>query len=186
MPHIHCYLGDPGLVWTMVIADSFIGFAYIGISLTLWSLIRKIRIPYSLIIVCFGLFIGACGATHFMEVWTLWNPDYWVSAFVKIITAVASVGTGIYLFRLRNMLVNFAESARLSEDRKTELEKSSHELERRVLERTRELETLGSRLMRISSIFIPRIVSPRVSRLRRQSKVIKPMISISNNRSSYS
>lgn len=59
MPHIHCYMGDSALVSTMVVSDTLIGCSYVGISLTLWALIRKIRISYSLIIVCLGLFIGA-------------------------------------------------------------------------------------------------------------------------------
>jgi hypothetical protein len=28
VPHLYCYLGKPGLVWTHVIADSLIGLAY--------------------------------------------------------------------------------------------------------------------------------------------------------------
>lgn len=96
MPHIHCYVGDPLLVWTMVSTDLLIGLSYVGISLTLWALIRRNRITYSLVVICFGIFIGACGATHFLEVWTLWHPDYWMAAGIKTITAIASVGTGIY------------------------------------------------------------------------------------------
>ena len=151
MPHIHCYLADRALVWTMVLTDSLIGVAYVAISLTLWALVRKIRIPFSIVLLCFGLFIGACGATHFMEVWTLWNPDYWLAATIKLLTAVASVGTAIYLLRLRHVMVQFAESARISEKRKLELEFSAKDLERRVHERNRDLEALGSRFMRVSS-----------------------------------
>lgn len=112
---------------------------------------RKIRIPFGPVVICFGLFIGACGATHFMEVWTLWNPDYWLSAAMKVVTAAASVGTGIYLFRLRHTLFAIAESAQLSEQRKLDLEKFASDLERKVQERTTEINNLGSRLMRVSS-----------------------------------
>ena len=151
MPHIHCYLGTPSLVFTMLVTDLLIGFAYVGISFTLWALIRRTQIPYSLIIICFGVFIGACGATHFMEVWTMWNPDYWVSASVKVVTAIASVGTGVYLYRLRHTIAGFADSIRLSEGRKRELEDLTQNLEKRVRERTQELEQLGTRFMRVSS-----------------------------------
>jgi PAS domain S-box-containing protein len=135
----------------MVVTDLLIGFAYLAISLTLWALIRKIRAPSSLIIVCFGVFIGACGATHFMEVWTLWHPDYWVAAGIKVVTAIASVGTGLYLFRLRHVLASLAESAKLSEQRRLDLEALAKQMETSALERTRELETLASRLTRVSS-----------------------------------
>lgn len=151
MPHIHCYLADQPLIWTMVVTDLLIGSAYLVISLTLWSILRKIHLKFDLILGCFGLFIAACGATHFMEIWTLWSPDYWVSATIKVVTALASVGTAIYLFRLRHTLVKLAESTRLSEKRKLEFEALAREMEEQVLERTRELEILGSRLTRVSS-----------------------------------
>lgn len=140
MPHIHCYLGKPSLVWTMVVTDMLIGLAYVSISLTLWRLVRKIKIEFSAVVLCFGVFIGACGATHFMEVYTLWIPDYWNSAFVKIVTAIASVGTGIYLIGLRQPIVAVAEAAKLSEVRRRDLEALTKNLEARVEERTSELQ----------------------------------------------
>jgi PAS domain S-box-containing protein len=140
MPHIHCYLAKPSLVWTMFITDTFIGLAYTGISITLYVLVRRIRIPFTAVVLCFGVFIGACGATHFMEVWTLWNPNYWWSAFVKGVTAIASVGTGIYLFRLRHAIVTVAEAAKLSEQRRLDLEVMTGDLEKRVKERTEHLQ----------------------------------------------
>jgi sigma-B regulation protein RsbU (phosphoserine phosphatase) len=50
--------------------------------------------------VCFGVFILACGATHMMEVWTLWHATYWLSGAVKLVTALASVPTAILLVQL--------------------------------------------------------------------------------------
>ena len=35
LPHVYCYLGNPGLVWTQVVADSLIAVAYLAISITL-------------------------------------------------------------------------------------------------------------------------------------------------------
>ena len=140
MPHVHCYLGKPSLIWTMVVTDTMIGLAYIAISITLWRLIAKTRVPYSLVVVCFGVFIGACGATHFMEVWTLWHPDYWASAAIKLVTALASVGTGLYLYRLRPIIIALAEAARLSNQRKIDLEEAARVLESRVRERTQTLK----------------------------------------------
>src|SRR6266478_258058 len=91
MPHGHCYLWNPALVWTMVISDSLIGLAYTSISMILYSLVRKIKLPFSAMFVAFGVFILACGATHWMEVFTLWIPAYWIAALVKVVTAAASV-----------------------------------------------------------------------------------------------
>src|SRR5882672_3487894 len=49
LPHLYCYLGNPVLVWTHVVADSLIGLAYLAISGTLAYLVHKGRrnIPFS-------------------------------------------------------------------------------------------------------------------------------------------
>ena len=85
LPHLYCYLSNPHLIWTHVIADTFIGFAYLAISVTLGYLIYKTRrdIPFHWMFLAFGLFIIACGGTHFMEVVTTWIPVYVFSAVVK-------------------------------------------------------------------------------------------------------
>lgn len=139
MPHGHCYLWKPGLVWAHVISDSLIGIAYLSISIILYALVRRIRIQFSLVVICFGVFIGACGLTHFLEVWNLWRADYWSAAAIKIITATASVGTGIYLWRLRHSLVTVAEATKLSEQRRLDLEALTVDLEARIKQRTEEV-----------------------------------------------
>jgi PAS domain S-box-containing protein len=101
MPHGYCYLWNPKLVWLHAISDLLIALAYLVIPLTLIYLLRKRRdIPFNWIFLCFGVFIAACGATHLMEVWTLWVPSYWLSGGVKTVTALASVSTAVLLVRL--------------------------------------------------------------------------------------
>lgn len=145
MPHIHCYLDRPALVATMLVTDFLIGSAYLVISITLLALVRRIKLTFNLVVACFGLFIAACGAGHFMEVWTLWHPDYWVSAGVKVITAAASVGTCVYLLKLRHSLIAIAESSKLAEQRRMDLEVLAASLEERVRDRTREYEESEAR-----------------------------------------
>ena len=128
MPHGHCYLWTPSLVWTMLITDTVIGFAYLSISICLYVLVRRIRLPFSAMFLAFGLFIGACGATHFMEVYTLWYPHYWLAAFIKVITAIASFATATIMFPLFPRVLDFAENARLSGERKRQLEILNAEL----------------------------------------------------------
>jgi signal transduction histidine kinase len=139
MPHGHCYMWVSSLLWTHVISDSLIGIAYFCISLILYVVIKKVKMQFSGIVLSFGVFIGACGLTHFLEVWTVWTPTYWLSAVVKVITAVASVTTGIWLYRLRHTIVAVAEAAKLSEQRRLDLEALTRDLEKRVAERTSEL-----------------------------------------------
>jgi len=128
MPHGHCFLWKPGLLSAHIISDSLIGVAYISIALILYALAKRLKLEFSSILLFFGVFIGACGLTHFVQIWTLWNPDYWMSASVKAITAIASVGTGFYLFRLRTPIVNVTEAARLAEARRIKLEESTFDL----------------------------------------------------------
>ena len=122
MPHGHCYLWMPSLVWTMVITDTLIGVAYVSISLSLYTLVKKIKIPFHAVFLAFGLFIFACGATHFVEVYTLWTPAYWFAGLIKVVTAIASVATAISLFPLKNKIITFAEKARVSELQSHQLE----------------------------------------------------------------
>lgn len=94
-PHEYCYLQQPTLVWLHVIADLLIGLAYVSISATLGYLVYRASkdIPFNWVFLAFGLFIISCGFTHFMEVWVIWKPVYWLSGYVKVVTAAASVAT---------------------------------------------------------------------------------------------
>jgi len=76
LPHGYCYLWNQPLLLTHLLSDTLIGLSYVAISLSLAFLVHRARndIPFSLVFVAFGLFIVACGLTHFMEVWTLWHP----------------------------------------------------------------------------------------------------------------
>jgi signal transduction histidine kinase len=144
MPHGHCYQWKPGLVWLHALSDTFIGAAYVLISLVLYALVRRIRLPFSTVIVAFGVFIGACGLTHFMEVWNVWNSAYWLAGWIKALTAMASVLTGAFLVRLRPQVVEVASSARMSEERRIQLESKNRELES-LYARLKEAEELRTR-----------------------------------------
>lgn len=46
------------------------------------------------------MFIVAYGTTHVMEVWTLWNPTYWLSGTIELVTTVVSLYTAVLLVPL--------------------------------------------------------------------------------------
>lgn len=140
MPHGHCYLWKPELVWLHVSTDFVIGVAYVSISLWLYLLVRKIKLPFSWVFLAFGLFIGACGLTHFMSVVTMWQPVYWLDGGVKFVTAAASLATAGLLYPLTPRVVDIAREAKLAEQHRLQLETHSAELEQRVNERTAELQ----------------------------------------------
>ena len=130
MPHGHCYLWLPGLLWLHVVSDLLIGAAYLGISFILYLLVRKIRLPFSWVFIAFGLFIGLCGLTHFMKVWTVWHPDYVADGMLKAATAAASVATAIGLLYVRPLVEQMVHAARLSDERRLKLEQAHEELEK--------------------------------------------------------
>lgn len=101
MPHGHCYLWLPELLWTNVVADSLIALSYLTIPVTLVYFIWKRRdLPFDWMFGAFGVFILACGTTHVLDIWTIWHPDYWLAAYVKVVTAIASVITAVLLVKL--------------------------------------------------------------------------------------
>lgn len=158
MPHGHCYLWKPDLVSVHVISDFLIGTEYVAISFTLYWLLKKINLSFNRVVLCFGVFIGACGWTHYNEIWNLWYSDYWYSGAVKILTAIASVGTGVYLWKLKHPILLVAEAAKLSEQRRLDLEVLTEDLEQRVFERTTALSRNESQLRLITNA-LPVLIS---------------------------
>ena len=100
MPHGHCYFWRPEVVWLHVVSDSLIALSYVSIPITLiYFISKRPDVPFNRIFWLFGAFIVACGTTHMFEVWTLWNPTYWLSGVVKAFTATVSVATAVVLAR---------------------------------------------------------------------------------------
>jgi signal transduction histidine kinase/ActR/RegA family two-component response regulator len=154
MPHGMCYQWQPGILALHVIADALIALAYFSIPFTLLFFVRRRKdLQFNWIYVCFAVFIIACGLTHLMEIWTVWEPVYWLSGGVKAVTALASVPTAILLVRLVPTALRLPSPAALRRaNQRLELEIAERKravaevrhandlLETRVAERTRELE----------------------------------------------
>ena len=140
MPHGACYLWKAELMWLHVVADSVIALSYFAIPLALVYLVhrRGREIPFHWMFGLFATFIVACGMTHVMGIWTLWNPDYWLSGGVKLVTAVASLGTAALLVPLLPRVAAVGSP--------TELERLNRELASRELqlEQAQEMAHLGS------------------------------------------
>ena len=101
MPHGHCFLWTPGLLWTYVASDTAIGLAYYSIPVALTYFVRRRKdFSFNWIFLMFAAFIFACGTTHFMSVWSIWHPDYWLDASIKLVTAVLSMATAVVVWPL--------------------------------------------------------------------------------------
>jgi diguanylate cyclase (GGDEF)-like protein/PAS domain S-box-containing protein len=98
IPHQNNY--QPHLVWLHIGLNFLIGLAYYSISITLIYFASKRQdLPYYWILQLFGTLILTCGTSHFLAVWTLWYPAYWLSGSIKAITAIISLFTAIVLLR---------------------------------------------------------------------------------------
>ncbi len=101
LPHGHCFMWEPSLLWLHGLSDGIIALAYFAISGALVYLVRhgqsrRSRSIYAL----FAAFIAACGTTHLIDIWTLWHPDYWLAGGVKGATAALSIVTAIVLMAM--------------------------------------------------------------------------------------
>lgn len=98
IPHGHCYLWKPGLLWLHIISDGTIALAYYSIPLLLIYFISKRKdVPFNGVFQLFSAFILACGTGHLMDIWTLWHPVYWISGSLKAFTAIISIYTAFAL-----------------------------------------------------------------------------------------
>lgn len=75
----------------------------------------------------FSAFILACGTTHLMAIWTLWELVYWLDASVKAVTAGLSVATAV--------AVGPVIPKALALPNATELEDVNRELQKQIAER---------------------------------------------------
>lgn len=101
VPHGFCYQWNSFLIWLHAAWGVLIASAYFSIPITLLRLVRRRRsFPFDWMLVCFGVFIAACGTTHLLEVVTLWVHAYWLLGTVKLFTAAASLPAAALLVRL--------------------------------------------------------------------------------------
>lgn len=98
-PHGFCLLWEPGLIWLFAISDGLIALAYFSIPLALVIIgQRRADLVFRPLLWLFAAFILLCGATHWLDVVTLWKPLYGVQGIVKAATAIVSLGTSIALW----------------------------------------------------------------------------------------
>ncbi|MFM2044022.1 MAG: hypothetical protein RLY86_2598 [Pseudomonadota bacterium] len=184
MPHGMCLLWDPGLIWLHLSSDVLTALAYYSIPVTLFTFVRRRQdLAFGWIFVLFGLFIAACGTTHALGAWTLWNPDYTTQGIVKAVTAVVSVATATVLWPLmpRALALPSPGQLRLAnaalqqevQDRvraEQQVREANAELERRVAERTAELAAANTALA-AANADLERRVAERTAELAQAAKL---------------
>jgi len=147
MPHGHCYLWKPELLWMHVISDSIIFLSYSTIPIFLALFIRKRKdLPFSWIFTLFSIFIIACGLTHLLAIVTVWHPTYWLTGYVKVLTAIASLLTAISLFPLLPRALAIPSP--------TMLRTANEELSKQIVERKKiesEINVKNTELQRVNT-----------------------------------
>jgi PAS domain S-box-containing protein len=135
IPHGHCYLWNPELVSLHVLADTIIALSYYFIGLTLLHFVRKrLDLPFRAIFIFFSAFIIACGTTHWMSIWTLWHPTYWLAGTLKAVTALISAIAAIQLFPIIPLAISLRSPQELDQlNQQLEDEVASHQQTEAVL-----------------------------------------------------
>lgn len=128
MPHGHCYLWTPKLLWLYVISDSAIALSYFSIPIAITYFVRKrIDLEFNWVFIMFSLFIFACGMTHLISILTIWQPAYWLDASMKGVTAIASAITAVMLWRLMPVALTVTSTKQLQKT----IRQLQHEVEQR-------------------------------------------------------
>ncbi len=156
MPHGHCYLWRPDILWLNVGSDAVIAAAYFAIPAFLVYFVKKREdLAFNWIFVMFALFILACGTTHIFEIWTVWNPEYGTQGIVKLFTAGVWVATALALAPLMPKALalpsarELEEGNRIQQHLNEELRLVNASLESRVLERTEAVKKNEERFRRV-------------------------------------
>ncbi len=166
MPHGHCFFWKPEILWPSVGSDLIIAASYYSIPAALVYFVRKRKdLAFNWMFLMFGAFILACGTTHAMGIWTVWNGTYRVDALIKAVTALLSVTTAIMLWRLipgalalpsPAALRDANERLRLEikerESAEMEVRRLNEGLEEQVRQRTLELERSNQELERFAYV----------------------------------
>jgi signal transduction histidine kinase len=160
MPHGMCLQWKPEVFWLHVVSDAVIAVSYYSIPFALlWFLKRRSDLAFPWMFQLFSAFILACGTTHILGIWTMWNPDYGVDGLVKLFTAIVSAVTAVLLWplmpkalalpstaQLRAINTDLAVQVRERLNAEESLRRLNDELEARVTERTRQLEEANAKL----------------------------------------
>lgn len=158
LPQRFSYLGSPALTWMHFIGNVLIGISFLAIFggfMYLARKERKVRIHWLYLV--FALLALGCCLTNLAEGITIWIPVYVLSVSLKLFTAIISPLAAILLLAYVPRIIALIQRAETSEQHRAafesadrerndalgELRKAKADLERRVHDRTMELENLN-------------------------------------------
>ncbi|HEV7266077.1 MAG TPA: PAS domain-containing protein [Falsiroseomonas sp.] len=112
-----CLLTDPAIVWLHLLSDVAIGLAYLSIPIVLLVvLLRRRDLAYPWLVGLFAAFILACGATHLMHAFAMFQPAPLAEGLLKALTAAISVAVAITLWPVLPRLLALRSPAALERE----------------------------------------------------------------------
>ena len=166
VPHGRDYLWRPGVVRLHVVSDALIALACYSVPITLAWFVRKWgAVDFRRSLACFAIFIVACGTTHLLEIWNVWHSAYWLSGAVKAVTAAAALTAAWLLTRLMPQALTLPSPSQLQHANRhlrdeiarqaaeENLRETNARLEKRVSERTAELQMANATLRESEELF---------------------------------
>ncbi len=134
-----CLTWAPGLLELHAGADALIALSLYSIPAALIYFAHKRRDFAGMwLLGLFILFLIACATTHVLGIWTLWYPAYGMDGMVNVLTAALSVPTAIAFWAVMPRVLTIRGLGRLQDENEA--------LERRIQERTNELNRLNAQL----------------------------------------
>jgi len=168
LPHGYCFTWAPGLLWTMVASDAVIAVAYFSIPMAIFKFVRQRSEPLTRSVAwLFCAFIFACGITHLMDIWTIWQPDYGLQALSKALTAGISIVTAFALWPLIPRALKIPSVGRLQ----SAIGSLQAEVARRLSVEEQLAETQQSLAVTLGSIGAGFIALDRGGRITRMNEV---------------
>ena len=150
MPHGYCLLWRADLVFLHFSGDLITALAYFSIPAALVHLVRKRKdLEFDWVFLMFALFIFFCGITHAMAILNLWQGYYFLAGLAKLLTGIVSGVTAFMVWKLmpralsipsQDMLLEKVYALEVAE---SDLERTNIVLEKKVRERTLQLERLA-------------------------------------------
>jgi signal transduction histidine kinase/ActR/RegA family two-component response regulator len=148
MPHGHCFLWMPKILWLHVASDILIASAYYSIPAALFYFVKQRQdIPFRNLFYLFCAFILLCGTTHLLAIWVIWRPDYAVEGVVKAATAVASIVTAVISWKIIPKALELKGPKELQAVN-DELRCAYENIEHTVAIRTSEVSSVNERLQK--------------------------------------
>ncbi len=100
MPHGHCYLWKPEILWLNVTSDILITFAYFSIPIAIYYFVKqRPDLQFKGIFILFSLFILFCGITHAISIFVIWHGIYGIHGLAKLATAIVSCVTAYKVYQ---------------------------------------------------------------------------------------